>query len=61
MKFVIFVKNKEMVNGHNVLAKYVANGFINIAINTFKIQKLFLLIIKHYIFVHFVEEIKNVK
>lgn len=56
IKFVTFVKNKVMADGHNVHDNFVENGSIKIVINTYKQEIIsFLQIINKFITVHFVD------
>lgn len=60
IKFVIFAKNKAMVDGRNAQDNFVENGSIKIVINTYKHGTAFSQqTIKRFITVHFVDVLKK--
>ena len=61
MRSATFVRRRGMEGGLNAQESSVASGFINIAINIFRSKISFLITMKNYIFVLFVEKTKNEK
>ncbi len=61
IKYVTYVKSKEMGVGLNVNANSVVNGYINIAINICNLKISFQIIVNNVIFVHFAEKCRKEK